>query len=75
MHVSTQPLFIYCSVVQADDIVAVTPEEARQYTAIVDDILAQSDLNTISAKAIRKGIQQKVEHDISAKKVGRIARN
>jgi upstream activation factor subunit UAF30 len=47
----------------------VTPEEERQYTVIIDEILAQSDLNTVSAKAIRKGIQQKVDHDINEKKV------
>jgi hypothetical protein len=47
----------------------VTPEEEAQYTPIIDDILANADLATISAKAIRKGIQTRVDHDISAKKV------
>jgi upstream activation factor subunit UAF30 len=47
----------------------VTADEKREYSAIIDDILAQSDLNTVSAKAIRKGIQQRVDHNISAKKV------
>jgi upstream activation factor subunit UAF30 len=51
----------------------VSSEEERRYTAIIDEILGSSDLNTISAKAIRKGLQEKVEDDVNAKKVGSYA--
>ena len=39
------------------------------YTAIIDDILQSSDLNTISAKRIRKGLQERVDSDTSHQKV------
>lgn len=48
---------------------AVLPAEQAQYSAIIDGILASSDLSTISAKQIRKTLQEKLEHDISDKKV------
>jgi upstream activation factor subunit UAF30 len=51
----------------------VSSEEERRYSAIIDKILGSSDLNTISAKAIRKGLQEKVEDDVNAKKVGSYA--
>ncbi|KAL8939703.1 MAG: hypothetical protein Q9216_003217 [Gyalolechia sp. 2 TL-2023] len=41
--------------------------EAR-YVKIIDAILASSDLNTISEKRIRKGLQQAVNHDITPQK-------
>ncbi|RMZ81936.1 hypothetical protein DV737_g2302, partial [Chaetothyriales sp. CBS 132003] len=45
------------------------PDEVRaKYVAIIDDILADADLTTISAKAVRKGIQVKVEFDITPHK-------
>ncbi|RMZ80646.1 hypothetical protein DV738_g2631, partial [Chaetothyriales sp. CBS 135597] len=45
------------------------PDEVRsKYIAIIDDILADADLTTISAKAVRKGIQAKVEFDITPHK-------
>lgn len=44
------------------------PSERAQYSAIIDGILATSDLQTISAKQIRKGLQAKLEIDISFKK-------
>jgi upstream activation factor subunit UAF30 len=47
----------------------VTSEEERQFTVIIDEILSSADLNTISAKTIRKGIQAKVDYDINEKKV------
>ncbi|KAJ4113223.1 hypothetical protein NW768_011499 [Fusarium equiseti] len=34
-----------------------TPEELERYTAIIDDILETSDLETISRKTIRKGLE------------------
>jgi upstream activation factor subunit UAF30 len=46
------------------------PSETRDhYVRIVDSILAASDLNTISAKRIRKGLQTAVDHDITPHKV------
>lgn len=47
---------------------SLTPSETAQYSAIIDDILASSDLTTISAKHIRKGLQAKLNEDISDKK-------
>lgn len=49
---------------------AVPPEQRASYSAIIDEILAVSDLNTISAKRIRKGLQERVTYDISDQKVG-----
>ena len=48
----------------------VPPEQQASYSAIIDEILASSDLNVISAKQIRKGLQEKVEYDITPQKVG-----
>ncbi|MCJ1257075.1 hypothetical protein MMC24_004900 [Lignoscripta atroalba] len=44
------------------------PEVEASYATIIDSILAASDLNTISEKRIRKGLQQAVEYDITAQK-------
>ena len=44
-------------------------EQRASYSAIIDDILGASDLNTISAKRIRKGLQDKVAVDLSDQKV------
>ncbi|PMD39459.1 SWIB-domain-containing protein [Hyaloscypha variabilis F] len=44
------------------------PAERAQYSAIIDGILASSDLQTISSKQIRKNLQQALQHDISEKK-------
>ncbi|KAL1614014.1 hypothetical protein SLS54_010084 [Diplodia seriata] len=44
------------------------PEVEASYTVIIDDILAHSDLNTVSAKRIRKGLQARVDHDITPEK-------
>ncbi|KAF1838686.1 SWIB-domain-containing protein [Decorospora gaudefroyi] len=43
-------------------------EVAASYSAIIDEILRDSDINTISAKRIRKGLQQRVEYDLSQQK-------
>ena len=40
-----------------------------EYVKIIDTILASSDLNTISEKRIRKGLQQAVNYDITPQKV------
>jgi upstream activation factor subunit UAF30 len=49
-----------------------SPEVEASYSAIIDEILRASDLNTISAKRIRKGLQERVEHDTTHQKVGAI---
>ncbi|KAJ4370628.1 hypothetical protein N0V83_005149 [Neocucurbitaria cava] len=43
-------------------------EVEASYSAIIDEILRGSDLNTISAKRIRKGLQERVEYDTSHQK-------
>jgi len=47
----------------------VPPDVRENYIKIIDEILAASDLNTISEKRIRKGIQEKVDYDITPQKV------
>jgi hypothetical protein len=39
------------------------------FVTIIDSILAASDLNTISEKRIRKGLQAAVKYDITPQKV------
>ena len=46
-----------------------TPEIEQRYVTIIDSILAASDLNTISEKRIRKGLQAAVDYDITPQKV------
>ncbi|KAF2098660.1 SWIB-domain-containing protein [Rhizodiscina lignyota] len=46
----------------------VPPEVEASYSAIIDSILAASDLSTISAKRIRKGLQAAVDYDITPQK-------
>ncbi|KAF1845731.1 SWIB-domain-containing protein [Cucurbitaria berberidis CBS 394.84] len=43
-------------------------EVEASYSAIIDEILRGSDLNTISAKRIRKGLQERVEYDTTHQK-------
>ncbi|EMD61970.1 hypothetical protein COCSADRAFT_226390 [Bipolaris sorokiniana ND90Pr] len=43
-------------------------EVEASYSVIIDDILRASDINTISAKRIRKGIQERVGEDLSHQK-------
>ncbi|KAK3670082.1 hypothetical protein LTR78_010022 [Recurvomyces mirabilis] len=43
-------------------------EQMASYSAIIDDILASADLDVISAKALRKGLQAKVDYDLSEQK-------
>ncbi|RDW68580.1 hypothetical protein BP5796_09237 [Coleophoma crateriformis] len=45
------------------------PSEKAQYSAIIDDIIAKGDLTTISAKQIRKGLQDAIEKDLSDQKL------
>ncbi|KAF6227407.1 hypothetical protein HO133_008851 [Letharia lupina] len=43
-------------------------EVEASFTTIIDSILAASDLDTISEKRIRQGLQQSVEYDITPQK-------
>ncbi|KAH7391770.1 SWIB/MDM2 domain-containing protein [Pyrenochaeta sp. MPI-SDFR-AT-0127] len=47
---------------------ALPTEVEASYSAIIDEILRSSDLNTISAKRIRKGLQERVEYDTTHQK-------
>ncbi|MCJ1262032.1 hypothetical protein MMC22_001901 [Lobaria immixta] len=44
------------------------PEVEANFITIIDSILAASDLNTISEKRIRKGLQAAVQYDITPQK-------
>lgn len=44
------------------------PEVEASFITIIDSILAASDLDTITEKTIRKGLQQQVEYDITPQK-------
>ncbi|KAK0263472.1 hypothetical protein LTS09_002664 [Friedmanniomyces endolithicus] len=43
-------------------------EQRASYSTIIDSILGSADLDTISAKAIRKELQAKVEYDLTEQK-------
>lgn len=47
----------------------VSPDVEARYTEVIDLILAKSDLNTISEKRIRKGLQEVVGYDLTPQKV------
>ena len=47
---------------------AVPLDVQASYIVIIDSILAKSDLQTITAKRIREGLQQQVDYDISPQK-------
>lgn len=47
----------------------VSPETRERYTQVIDFILAQSDLTTISEKRIRRGLQDAVGYDLTPHKV------
>ncbi len=49
---------------------AVPTEVRARYIAIIDAILDSADLTSITTKAIRQGIQDQVEYDITPQKVG-----
>lgn len=51
----------------------VPQDKANQYSAIIDDILASSDLATITRKRIRKELQARLDRDISEDKVDGLA--
>jgi DEK-like protein len=52
--------------------VTVSSEVRESYTRIIDSILAASDLNTISEKRIRRGLQETVDYDLTPQKVQHI---
>lgn len=47
----------------------VTPELRERYIEIIDSILAKSNLETISEKRIRQGVQDVVGYDLTPQKV------
>ena len=47
----------------------VPPETRDHFTGIIDSILSQSDLTTISEKRIRRGLQDAVGYDLTPQKV------
>ncbi len=46
-----------------------SPEAEASYIPIIDSILAASNLETISEKRIRKGLQAALDYDIAPQKV------
>jgi upstream activation factor subunit UAF30 len=51
-------------------LITVTTEELERYTAIIDNILETSDLETISRKKIRQGLEDALGgQDLSEQKV------
>lgn len=59
----------------ADRFSIVPPEQRAAYAAIIDEILASADLETISAKRIRNGLQERVDYDLTPQKVGFVLGN
>ncbi|PYH49920.1 SWIB/MDM2 domain protein [Aspergillus saccharolyticus JOP 1030-1] len=47
---------------------SLSPEDRLRFTPIIDSILARSDLNTISEKRIRKGLQEEIGYDLTPQK-------
>jgi restriction endonuclease S subunit len=62
-------LVIPREVLAVTDFPVVTSEENSQYATIIDKILKEGDLNTISAKQIRKDLEAELGFDLSGKKV------
>lgn len=62
---------IYCHLIwlRPADLPLVPLDQRASYSVIIDNILATADLETISAKAIRKGLQEQVAEDLTEKKV------
>jgi len=48
----------------------VPPEVRANYIATIDSILAVSNIEEVSEKRIRRGIQDSVQYDITPQKVG-----
>ncbi|KAL2795376.1 SWIB/MDM2 domain-containing protein [Aspergillus keveii] len=47
---------------------SLSPDARDEYIPIIDSILSKSDLNTISEKRIRKGLQEEVGYDLTPQK-------
>lgn len=47
----------------------VTDEETTEYSRIIDGILAAADLQTVTRKKIRQGLEAAIEKDLSDQKV------
>ncbi|KAL2852995.1 SWIB-domain-containing protein [Aspergillus pseudodeflectus] len=47
---------------------SLSPDARDEYIPIIDSILSKSDLNTISEKRIRKGLQEAVGYDLTPQK-------
>ncbi|GAD93942.1 SWIB/MDM2 domain protein [Paecilomyces variotii No. 5] len=47
---------------------SLSPDVRESYIKVIDSILAASDLNTISEKRIRKGLQENVGYDLTPQK-------
>lgn len=60
----------WASTADSSQFTTVPTEVRAKYIAIIDSILDNADLTTISAKRIRSGIQDRVEYDITPQKVG-----
>lgn len=48
----------------------VSEEQRVSFTKVIDSILSASDINTISSKRIRQGLQATVNYDLNDYKVG-----
>ena len=54
---------------------SIVPMDVRaSYIVIIDGILENSDLQTITSKRIREGLQQQVDYDITPQKVRKALR-
>jgi hypothetical protein len=51
------------------DLIVVTDDERETYTRVIDSILAEADLATITRKKIRQGLEDAVNRDLSDQKV------
>jgi hypothetical protein len=60
---------VHASRLMADRVTKVPAEQRASYAAIIDEILASADLETISAKRIRNGLQKRVDYDLTPQKV------
>jgi DEK C terminal domain len=65
-------LFLVLLIAQTNDI-AVPDEIRAKYVGIIDSILIDADLTTISVKQVRSGIQENVQYDITPHKVSMTA--
>ena len=58
-----------CSCRACSSCLAVPAEVRASYIVIIDRILSESDLNTVSSKRVREGLQKEVPYDIGPQKV------